>query len=406
MAEFVVNTDQLRSNADRIAALQRELDSGAVRLGAMQRGSVLQIKASTALIARVGDCKWAAVHQSDNLGRLARGLDDIALIYDNTEKNLTEPKTQSEATAEAGGSGSGAGSGTAEGNSNILETIAELLEVVGENCPPIGLLAAVARCCEGDAVGYTNALKNLVSAVGNAADGLFCQSGVPAWKGLLGLYDDGAASIGDAAQKFLDDMSIGKQANAAGKVATICKWAGYALTVVSEGFENYEENGLSLRFVAETTIESGVSIGLSIGAGILAAAALGPTAPAILVGAVGAGAVWVVDSVVEWATGQDIGEWVSDGICGAVEWVGDGIQAAGEWVGEGIEAAGEWAGDAIENAGEWVGDRLEDAGNAIEDAGEWVGDRLEDAGNAIEDIGESIGDGVDSVCSWVGGLFS
>ena len=195
-------------------------------------------------------------------------------------------------------------------------------------------------------------------------------------------------------------MNLGKQTTGAGKVATICKWAGYALTFVSEGIDNYKENGLSWRFAGETVIEGGTYVGLSILAGVAAAAALPATAPVILVGAAAAGVVWLGDTVVEYLSGQDIGEWVSDLIYGdgkvaeVREWVGDRIEDAGEWIGDRMEDAGEW----IEDASDWVGDRVEDAGewigDRVDDAGEWVGDRLEDAGEAV-----------DSFCSWVGGLF-
>lgn len=116
MAEFVVNTVQLNSCANQISGLQRELDSVAMRLAGMQLGSVLQMRASATLIARVGDCKWAAVHQSDNLGKLARGLEDVAGMYDRCETNLSEPKTQAQAEAQAA---------AAEADGNILSDIAD-----------------------------------------------------------------------------------------------------------------------------------------------------------------------------------------------------------------------------------------------------------------------------------------
>ena len=115
MAEFVVNTTQLASCAAQMSALQRELDAVAVKLGAMQLGSVLQIKASTALIGKIGDCKWAAAHQSDNLGDLAKGLNEIAELYETCERRLTEPRTQAQANANS----------AAEEDHNILYDIAE-----------------------------------------------------------------------------------------------------------------------------------------------------------------------------------------------------------------------------------------------------------------------------------------
>lgn len=111
-----------------------------------------------------------------------------------------------------------------------------------------------------------------------------------------------------------------------GKVGA--KWAGHALTAITNGVENYEEfqSGQigAERAVAETVIETGTDIALgaaaTAGATALAATivtALGATAaPVVAVGAAAAVAIWAVNGVCKWLTGgKDVGEVVADAVC-------------------------------------------------------------------------------------------
>lgn len=118
----------------------------------------------------------------------------------------------------------------------------------------------------------------------------------------------------------------------------MAKWAGVAVTSISNGFENYEEyqNGdiSSERAVVETVIETGVDVGLGAlatagtAAGLAALGVAG--APAIAVAAVGTtvvlGANWLCEEITGNFFGEekDIGEAIADGICdignGIAEW--------------------------------------------------------------------------------------
>ena len=98
-------------------------------------------------------------------------------------------------------------------------------------------------------------------------------------------------------------------------------------------------------------VEGAVDVGLAIGAGVLAAAALPATAPAIVVGAVGAAAVWAANGLVELATGADIAENVSTALGNATEAVAKGYQAAKE----GVQKATEQVGKSISKAAKWIG---------------------------------------------------
>lgn len=366
MAEYAVNTNQLRSNADKIAALQRELDSVAVRLGAMQLGSVLQIRASTALIGRVGDCKWAAAHQSDDLGRLARGLDSIAQLYDSTENNLKNPKTEEEARIQA-----------ANTPDNVLEyaaqsfKVTDLINWAGRKAMPFSVISAFISLGQGGDKAIPNFIKNLSYAVGTTSKAVTeygkggWGAGLKEFFGLSGNTSSGWSGgkwtgFGTSWDKFKSSIDP-RGKTTAGKVGVFAKWTGYIMTGVTNVIDNVAEFGgdLSGRFFAETAIETGVDIGLSIAAGVAVAAALPATAPAIVVGAVGAGVVWAANEVCEYIfDGRDIGECVSDLIC--------------------------------------------DTGERI---GEAVGDAVENIGNAARDAGRSIANAVGSACEWVGGLF-
>lgn len=364
MAEYAVNTNQLRSNADRIAALQRELDSVAVRLGAMQLGSVLQIRASTALIGRVGDCKWAAAHQSDDLGRLARGLDDIALLYDNVEKNLAAPKTQAQADAEASSS-SGDGESWWDKFWDGAGAVGSwALDIFGEGCGPVSILSGLFGLGSGDFAGaikdFFSGGANILFGVGQMTEGATAGE----WfDNLLGLTASNIDDWDDAVDDWINKHNFGKQTTTAGKAGVICQWAGYALSFLCSGVENYGEFDGDMgnaRFWGETVIEGSVDIGLGIGAGIAAAAICPATWPAIAVGAVGVGAVWVANGVCEWITGgRDIGEVVSDFVC-------DGVEAAVEFA----QDVGEAASDFFHDAGEAISDGVEAAWDGVCD---WVG---------------------------------
>lgn len=102
MASYAVDTGRLRILAEQLGGLQQELDSVALRLTGFQLGTTLQMRGSAVLMTRIGDCKWAAISQSDDLGRMSRGLTEALELYERMEANLTQPQTQAQAQARAG----------------------------------------------------------------------------------------------------------------------------------------------------------------------------------------------------------------------------------------------------------------------------------------------------------------
>lgn len=345
MAEFAVNTTLLRSYADQISQLQTQLDSVAIRLGAMQLGSVLKVNASTALIARVGDCKWAAAHQSDDLGRLAKGLTEVAGLYENTEKTLSDPQTTEQAARSAAQAVASAVGDTASTFSG--ESVVRTVMGWAKKCVPIGLASAIWNFTDGSTKSTISGIKGVVDAFGNGTKAIFATpENSTVWTELLGLGKNTGHGWKNAWDKMVSGHSLSAQTTTAGKVGVIAKWAGYALTVAGNAVENYQEyqdGEISAgRAVGETIVESVVDIGLSVGAGLLAAAVLPASAPVVLVGAASAAVVWAANGICKAITGKDAGELVADAVCDAVETTVNCVKSAGNAIKEGAKAA--WSG--------------------------------------------------------------
>lgn len=344
MAEYIVNTNQLRNNADQFTALSRELDSVSLRLAGMELGSILKIKASTALIGKVNDCRRAAANQADDLQALRNCLRDLAELYDRYERNLTEPKTQEEAIQQVIDDIMEWFSDFADGTESFFEWAIKML---GEGCGPLAVLNALF----GEEDNFGNRLKDLFSGVGSIFDGIDSvitggSATADDWiKGIFNLNPSGVNTVDDAINNWIESLDFGKQTTTAGKVGTVCQWAGYAMNYLASGIDNYNEfdgDMSNARFWGETVLEGSVDVALGIGAGIAAAAVLPATAPAILVGAAGAVAVWGVNAISEAVIGKDVAEVVSDVVFDGGKKVVEAAKDVGKAVSDGAKAA--WSG--------------------------------------------------------------
>ncbi|MBO5373345.1 MAG: hypothetical protein J6A75_11620 [Lachnospiraceae bacterium] len=113
------------------------------------------------------------------------------------------------------------------------------------------------------------------------------------------------------------------------KVKICTKWGGVILSGVTNAISNKKEmetEGISTkRAVAETITETAVDVGIGMVATAAATALLGATAPAVMVGAAAAGAVWAADAATRYLTKKITGsekkltELVSDTILDAAE---------------------------------------------------------------------------------------
>ena len=126
-----------------------------------------------------------------------------------------------------------------------------------------------------------------------------------------------------------------KEAETAAKLKNFkagVKWLGVVADLAFSATDNIAEQKLARqsgiemsteRVVAETVIETAVSVGLSSLGTAVAGAALtaivGTSAPVVVVGALGAAAVWGVNELFKHRTGKDVGENVSDFLCDTAE---------------------------------------------------------------------------------------
>lgn len=325
MADYKVDTDRLRSQADELEALRGSLNEVALKLSGMQLGSIIQMKASTKLIGKVADCKWAAIRQSGDLGQLSRGLDTIADTYDNIEKNLSEPKTKEQAEKAAG-------------KDDI--NFDWLIKIIGSTTPITGLISLFyygAEGINGDGLSIVKALKQLTSAIGDAGKLAIDGGSKAEWaETLLGetlaakeMTDTGFVSF---LKKELDKYKFSAQKTTGKKFKVATKWAGVLLTAATNAISNYNEfNGdlSNVRFWEETVMETGIDVGK----GILLSAAVGAAATAICattpvwVVAIGSTvASMVLDAAAKKVFGKSATELVSDGIL-------DTVHAVASWLG-------------------------------------------------------------------------
>lgn len=172
---------------------------------------------------------------------------------------------------------------------------------------------------------------------------VFDSDAAPTWKERLNVAKEGMEEGLKAGAKgagssftstFKDQFTIFKDGT---KKLDAPKAAGWALSLVANGFSNledYQKGEMSgLRATAETIAETIIDVGkgAAIAAGIAAgAAAIGVSAPAVVV----AGAGVVVSAGLDWAceklTGKSVTEATSDLILDVGEAITGGIASAGE----------------------------------------------------------------------------
>lgn len=248
MGTYAVNTSQLRICAEELGGLQRELDSVALRLAGFQVGSILQLRGYPVLMARVGDCKWAAINQSDDVGRMSRGLADVAELYETVEKALTDPQTKAQAQARAEAE---------KADQSFWDVLVEyfpFLEVIGFQIESVGRLVWELGDDFGNVVSWAmSCLESILDNVEEFSDDLF---------NAQFLYE----LVGEAAVDIVLGLGVGA-----------------ALTALTGG---------------AAAVAGTIGAPVVVGAVVLAAA--------------GAAICWVGDSICRWITGDDISELLVD----------------------------------------------------------------------------------------------
>lgn len=457
MAEFVVNTDILRSEANSLEAVQRELNAVAARLSGIQISNFLRTGGSSvALNRRISDCRNAVWNQSSNLRKLSNGLDSVARLYDRTEQNLSEPKTQ--------GSSSGSGGSVPEWAEDFFDRVVgpailipgmwphllvlNLASVLGSYAVDIhngelpgewslfsggingsGSLWGIP--CSGELgysfLGYeTDTIRkakwdlekgNAGIEYGGELSGHILKGEASGNFGILGGKAD--ASLGNAAVSGKINATLFEDGKFTPSLGAEVKGEASALKGSAQGYlgnENYNAhaNASGTLFGAEA------SAGAQIGA-VTYKNKQGQTVTAYGVkGEVGAEAYVAEGKVSGGFTfmGIDIDIGVSGKAGGAGVSAGgslttDGAHGeigAGLGLGAGVEISVDWSdfdpptleeiGEGIQDVGESIGEGFQAAGEFVEDAGEWVGDRITDAGEAIGDGLRNAGEAISDFFNW------
>ncbi len=221
-----------------------------------------------------------------------------------------------------------------------------------------GLVSLAIDYSEGNTLNVTKTLAKLVGEGAEIASEIDAKKIVD----LLGL-DECVDAIGfrENLAIELDKFDINSTANidnlsdfgkGAKTVKSIAKWAGVALTIAGNTFENYDEfNGdlTNYRMYTETITESVIDIGLDVLVGAGVAAVATASTPAWFVGVAAAGIVYVADKTFEHFTGDDLSEFLSDKLHDGAEAVVDFAKETAGAIGDGIsnaaDAVAEWWGN-------------------------------------------------------------
>ena len=460
MAEFVVNTNILRSEADSIQSVQREMNSITARLMGIQISSFLRSSSTVLLNQRITDCRNAVSNQASNLQKLSNGLDSIALLYDQVEKNLSEPKTQSSSSGSGSESGSESGGSIPEWARNILESLAIPILLNPSLLPTLttlSLFAVLGNVQAGNLPenwsllsGETGGSTELwgIPCSGKLSGSLLGYDSKTSWKakwspekgnaGISGTAELNAyLAKGEASGNFgilsgKANASVGNVGVSGSLKATLFENGKFSPALGAEakaeasvakgsisgqlGNDNYnahaKANGTLFGAEASASAQIGkVSYKNDAGDTVQAYGVKGKVGAEAYVasGKVSGGFTFMGIDIDVGVSGKAGGAGVSAG--GSITTDGvSGEIGAGLGLGAGVEISIDWTdfdpptlediGEGIQNVGESIGEGLQAAGDFVADAGDWVGDRISDAGEAIGDGIRNAGEAISDFFNW------
>lgn len=374
MTCFKANTRRMSEAAVQIGQVAQRLNNIADCLQGTTSGSGISTASYWVIRNRINSMVQSIENEKDRSGAMASALSEAVRLYTSCESVLLEGKLDWSSEEE----------GKAEGDVVDIESVVSsethwyddlpsalgklVLDVLGTAGQggkiaslPIALLKILV---DGD--GFTaKDTGAVVKGLGNSIIGLL-QGKKDSLKELFGLTEcktivtEASAgwwsntsesfkkTLSDKLLPFADDVDNGTRTV---KGSTI---AGWALTLIANGFSNYEEyqnGGISQgRAVAETVSETVIDVlkGAGLTAAVAAGAAfIGINAPVIVVGGVAMAASAVIDYATKQLTGKGFTELVSDGILDLAENVGDWAGDAAQSIKKKVTGAFSSIGDAV-----------------------------------------------------------
>lgn len=360
---IAMNFNQASHVASDLSNERRKLNSYSSSIRSVIRQCPLSGKTRAALALSLNKLAKGIDQECIELGNMQNALNASIQMYHMCERNLTRCEKSSSMNWETNGTGthrSGGGGGRSidsASHGSFSWGTKDWAKVIGG----FGIVGNILGTCmlwnkDTDKFKFAiDALKNGAKAVGGIATAVGAGGTSTAWKEALfgtgtAFKDIDTSSVGKTFvsswnKQFGKDLGLddigGASVTTASKVKIATKWAGHALTVVGNAYENYQEmdkKGISLeRAVNETVVESAVDIAVGaaataastavVGAAAGALAAAGATALAPVIGSaavVAAGAVaitWAANGICKWATGKfggeekDLGELAADTVC-------------------------------------------------------------------------------------------
>ena len=363
MAGFRIKPDQVEAVAENLDGYSKRLEEIGENVGEVRRSEGISTRSYSSVQWRVKALSEKLEDEKKKMGSLYTALQSVNRQYIECEDRITghgngtTPETLPEPGDGKGEEGKKAWySGIPQAT---LKAAFDAVTEAGNFGKEFSIVSAFAKILI-DHDGLTpKDLGEIIKGMGNSAIGLMLddnKTDVDSLKEAFGLkpfktieVDAAAGWLKNAGSTFkatlkdqLNPMKLDAATGA--KVLDKAAVAGWSLSLVANGFNNYERASKGEisggRAVAQTVVETGVDIakGAAITAGVAAGiAALGISAPAVVVG----GAAVAVSAILDYGSqqlfGKGVTQLVSDAVIDGAAAVGKGIQEAASAVGNAVK---------------------------------------------------------------------
>lgn len=388
MACFQANVIRMNEVAAQINQAAQRLNNIADNIQGLTGGGGISAASYWVIRNRIRSMAQSIENEEERAKVMASALTETAKLYTNCETALSEGELNwiSNEGENSGGQAGDVENVVSEEShwydalpSSFAKTVLDIIGTAGDGGKIAALPIAILKMLvDGD--GFTakdtgaiikGAGNSIIGFLNANSKGILNKEGL---KELFGLNEcktivtDSSAgwwgNVSDSFKKTLKDklMPVADDIDNGGTKIKGSTVAGWALTLIANGFSNYDEyqtGGISGgRAVAETVSESVIDVlkmaGLTaaVAAG---AAAIGLSAPAVVVGGVAVAVSAVADYVSKQFTGKAVTELVSDGILDLAENVGNWAGETAQSVKKKVTGAISSIGDAVSGwASKWI----------------------------------------------------
>ena len=361
-----MSSDKLRIDTDKLDEISQQFDRLSNSLNSIDT-SIAQVISSArfiipeqpSIIRNITTLKGRVNSSSAYARKVSGAVRNAAARWAEAEGRVVSRSADAGDSDDSGGdAGGGSGSGDKAGKTLGDYLLSGLFKVIGGACPAGKVISALWNGITKGTFG--DWIKSGADILGEGIKYVTKGSSAKWWERVLGLVKNTKTP----GAMFWD--KLGFKSNP----------VGWFVNGVKAAVDNWDlvENGNLIRFGTETFAEAGTNVLLGAGGAALATLILPAGAPVIAIGALGALAVWGVDSIVEALTGDTIAHHVGHAVGEATDWV-------------------------VEKGGQAVDWLVENGGKAVN----WVADK----GQQLLDTGARvISDAKDAVCGFFSSVFA